>query len=137
MLATGKQILIKNGNVEVIYEIVPVLRNGKPTKRTKEIQTIKYSDALADSYLIDGHEVYMIRKDVEEAKIAGNYNRVIMFKEDSSMIYADCKFGRTGTVNHKVLVKYNVSTDRIEIQSTGYNGADGKGHGAYVVRINW
>lgn len=137
MLATGKQILIKNGNVEIVTEIVPVIRNGKPTKRTKKIQTIKYSDALADSYLVDGHEVYMIREDLEYAKIEGHYNRVRMFKEDSSKIYADCKFGRTGTVNHKVLVKYNVSTGKIGIESTGYDGPTGKGWGAYVVRINW
>lgn len=137
MLATGKQLLIKNGNVEVIHEVVPVLRNGKPTKRTKEVIVMKKSDALADSYLVDGHEVYMIRKDVENARIEGNYNCVVMFKEDSSKIYADCKFGRAGIANHKVIVEYNVLKDRIEIHSTGYNGPMGHGAGAYVKRINW
>lgn len=137
MIATGKQLLIKNGNVEVIREMVPVLRNGKPTKRTKEVIVMKKSDALADSYLVDGHEVYMIREDVEKAKIDRNYNCVVMFREDSSKIYADCRFGRTGTANHKVIVTYNVLKDRIEIHSTGYNGATWRGYGAYVKRINW
>lgn len=98
---------------------------------------MKKSDALADSYLVDGHEVYMIREDVEKAKIDRNYNCVVMFREDSSKIYADCRFGRTGTANHKVIVTYNVLKDRIEIHSTGYNGATWRGYGAYVKRINW
>lgn len=137
MLATGKQIWIKDGKVEIIREIVPVLRNGKPTKRTKEVVIVKKSDALADSYIVDGHEVYMIREYVEKAKNNNYNNCVILFREDSSKIYADCKFGRTGTVNHKVCVEYNVLKDKIEIHSTGYDGPMGHGYGAYVKRINW
>lgn len=137
MLATGKQIIIKDGSFEITTELVPVMRNGKPTKRTKEVVIMKKSDALADSYIVDGHEVYMIRKEVEEARQDGYYNRVRLFKEDSSAIFADCKFGRTGTVIHKVRVRYNVLKDRIEIYSTGYDGPMGHGHGAYVKKINW
>ena len=137
MLATGKQIIIKDGSFEITTELVPVMRNGKPTKRNKEVVVVNHSDAIADSYMIEGHEVYMIRKEVEEARQDEYYNCVRLFREDSSKIYADCTFGRTGTVNHKVRVEYNVLKDRIEIHSTGYDGPMGHGHGAYVKKINW
>lgn len=137
MLATGKQIWIKDRKVEVTREIVPVLRNGKPTKRTKEVTITKYSDALADSYMVDGHEVYMIREDVEKAKKENHYPCVTLFKEDSSAIFADCQFGRTGTAIHMVVVNYNVVSNKVGVYSNGYDGATGKGHGCCIKRINW
>lgn len=137
MLATGKEIVIKDGIIDVIREIVPVMRNGKPTKRTKEVVVVKKSDAIADSYMIEGHEVYMIRENVEKAKKENHYHCVTLFKEDSSAIYADCQFGRTGTAIHRVIVKYNVVSNKVGVYSNGYDGATGKGHGCYIKRINW
>ena len=136
MKTTGKQIIIKNVLIGGHFENVPVMRNGKPTKRTKRTYIEDRQDAVADSYLIEDHEVYIIRQDLEQA-YKSDYKNICLYREDGTRISAECLFGSYGQSIHTKIVMYNVSTDKIEVDSCGYNGPCGKGSRAYIKRINW
>lgn len=136
MKATGKQIIVKNVLIGGHFENIPVMRNGKPTKRTKETYIEDRQDVVADSYLIEDREVYIIRQDLERA-YKSDYKNVCLYRENGTRISARCLFGSYGQSMHTKAVRYNVSTGQIGVDPCGYNGPCGKGSRAYIKQINW
>lgn len=140
METTGKQITITRE--EYRYTIEPVMRNGKPTKRTKEVVRYVPVEHTASSYLIDGHEVYIIDNDLATAKQATSddlpYRRLVgLYRADGTHVTCDCKYGRYGQANHVQGLTYDVLRQQLHTETSGYQGATGRGWGASVKRINW
>jgi len=140
METTGKQITVTTQDYR--YTIEPVMRNGKPTKRTKEVVRYIPVEHTASSYIIDGHEVYIIDEDLARAKQATAddliYSRLVgLYRADGSHVTCDCKYGRYGQANHVQGVTYDVLRKELHISTSGWQGATGRGWGAYVKRINW
>ena len=136
MKNTGNQIVISvyDGHSEV----VPVMRNGKPTKRTKEIWVHGHKDVTASGYIVEGHEVFISDEELNEVLEGKSYRSVVtLYRKDGHAVIAICKFGRTGMADHREVVEFNPKTEQIYIRSTGYNGATGRGWGASVKRIEW
>ena len=136
MKATGKQITIKEKDYKFVD--VPVMRNGKPTSRTK--RELQYFDVekTASSYEIEGHEVYIIDEELDRVMNGPeSLGYVYLHKEDGTGICANCKFGEYGKANHRVPVEFFPKLGKLRIRSNGYNGATGRGWGAYVKNINW
>ena len=80
------------------YEMQPVMRNGKPTKRMKEVRIDTYADMNATGYMLEGHEVFVLDKDMEDE--TKSWART--FKSNGERLTCMCKFGRTGTADHEV-----------------------------------
>ena len=136
MKSTGKQITLTDRRYN--WQDVPVMRNGKPTKRTKRVLVTEDIQVTASSYLIEGHEVYIKDAELKEV-LAGTAftDRVFLYRGDGSAVIAHCRYGRTGTADHKQVVEYVPKKEIIFISSTGYNGPCGCGWGASVRRIDW
>ena len=136
MKATGKKITIKTSEYKFVD--VPVMRNGKPTSRTKrELESFDV-EKTASSYEIEGHEVYIIDEKLERIMNGPEgLGYVYLYKKDGKAVVATCKFGRYGQTNHRVTVLYFPKQGRLGLASNGYNGATGKGWGATVKNIEW
>lgn len=140
METTGKKIMVKS--YDVIHEIVPVMRNGKPTKRTKEVVVTREKEVPASSYIIDGHEVYIIDERLAEAQTATKddlfYKALVgLYRADGTHVTCICKYGRTGQANHVQGVTYDVVRKQLHVDNSGWQGATGRGWGACVKRIDW
>lgn len=134
METTGKQITITRD--EYRYTIEPVMRNGKPTKRTKEVVRYVPVEHTASSYLIDGHEVYIIDEDLARAKQASAddlpYRRLVgLYRADGTHVTCDCKYGQ-----YVQGLTYDVPRQQLRTDTSGYRGATGRGWGASIKRIN-
>lgn len=137
MEKTNNKILVKVLDWE--RKSVPVMRNGKPTKRTKE--TIVYFDVElpATGYMIEGHELFIIDKDLEE-KTSPNYKgwlMVCLYKADGTKLTCNCLYGRYGKANHEQVVLWNTERNCLYTDSRGWDGATWKGSGARMRKINW
>ena len=130
MEKTNNKILVKVIDWE--RKQVPVMRNGKPTKRTKE--TIVYFDVElpATGYMIEGHELFIIDKDLADGK-----NSVCVYKADGTKLTCNCLYGRYGKANHEQVMLYNVAQDILFTDYHGWDGATWKGSGARIRKINW
>ena len=85
MKSTGKQITLTDRQYN--WQDVPVMRNGKPTKRTKRVLVTEDIQVTASSYLIEGHEVYIKDAELKEV-LAGTVftDRVFLYREDGSAV---------------------------------------------------
>ena len=136
MKSTGKKITVKGW--EYSWREVPVMRAGKPTKRTKTVCVEKEVERSASSYLIEGHEVYIVDSELEAVLAGTHYSgHVYLYREDGRVVLAYCQYGRYGKADHKEAVEFNPKTEKIYVRSTGYNGPCGVGWGASVKRIDW
>ena len=136
MKSTGNQIIIS------VYdghsEIVPIMRNGKPTKRTKEIWVDGTKEVTASGYIVEGHEVFISDEEMNDVLEGRAYSDLVFLrKRNGEAVIAILKFGRTGMADHREAVEFNPKTEQMHIRSTGYNGATGRGWGATVKRIEW
>ena len=111
----------------------PVMRNGKPTKKMKEVYVRDFEDMVANGYMVEGHEVYMTDKDLQDA----TWDYVPVYKADGSRLTCVCQFGHYGTADHEVAYLYNKKTGKFACLSKGYNGATFRGYGASIKRVNW
>jgi hypothetical protein len=137
MKATDKEIIIKDGITESSIELIPVVRNGKTTKRMKEAWVDKSRDALAKSYIIEGHEVFIITEEIERAISSPYTNTVSLFRQDGSQIDADCVFGKSGNTIRKCIASYDVKNKKFDFSGYGLNGSRGKGQIVILRKINW
>ena len=121
------------------YEEVPVMRNGKPTKRTKTIWTVVDIEVSANGYIIDGHELFITDRDFEDA-MNPRYEwqtMVRLYRKDGSRLTCECQYGKYGTADHTQTVDYDMRHKRFWTSTLGYTGATTKCWGATIKRINW
>ena len=114
-------------------EMQPVMRNGKPTKRMKEVSVRVYEDMTATGYMLEGHEVFILDKDMEDPE--HTYART--YKANGERLTCMCQFGHYGQADHEVAYLYIKATQRLGFFSNGYNGATWRGYGATLKRVNW
>lgn len=133
MKKTGNKIVV---NVFVKGELqdVPVMRNGKPTKRTKRQWVPIYEDRELTGIEVQGHEIFI---DEKESHYNESNNSYCAYNSKGERITAICQYGRTGKAPHKEAAYYDMKKDQIVCFATGYQGATGHGWGAYVKQINW
>ena len=132
MKATGNTITV-NDFAGFRREMQPVMRNGKPTKRMKEVSVKVYEDMAATGYEIEGREVFILDKDMNDADM--QWARV--YRADGTRLTCMCQFGRYGTADHEETYNFSKKTQRFIVFCSGYNGATGRGWGASVTRVNW
>lgn len=117
-----KTITIK----EIKWIDVPVMRNGKPTKRTKRIYEWVNKEVEMDCIEHEGHKVYFEK----ESRFAS-----MAYREDGTLLTGEFIYGRYGKELHTESLF--VRDRKLVISSTGYNGPTTKGWGGRLVKINW
>lgn len=132
MEKTGNSIILKNHFVGLHKEMQPVMRNGKPTKRMKEVRVIDHADVIAYGYIIDGHEVFITDDDMNSP-----YPFALVYKANGEALTCICQFGCYGTAGHIEPYELNKTTGKLVCTSTGMRGATGRGWGAMIKKINW
>lgn len=132
MEKTGNTIVV-NVFAGFLYEMQPVMRNGNPTKRMKEVRIETYADMTATGYFFEGHEVFVLDRDMED----DNYTWARTFKANGERLTCMCKFGRTGTADHEVPFLFDKKLQKLVCYSSGYNGATFHGAGATIKKVNW
>ena len=137
MEKTNNKISVKTLKLDWVE--VPVMRNGKPTKRTKTFLKDSYVETPASGYIIEGHEVFITDEDIANAENP-KYDRntiVGLYRKDGSRLTCECKYGRYGTADHRQVLSYDMKNKRVYTSPYGWNGATWKGAGATIKRINW
>lgn len=132
MEKSGNSIILKNHLVGFHREMQPVMRNGKPTKRMKEVLVNDYADVVAWGYIIDGHEVFITDEEMESC-----WDDALVYKANGELLTCMCQFGYSGTADHEEPYKLNKKTGKFFCSSSGMGGATGRGWGAMIKRINW
>lgn len=131
MRTTGNSIISKVF-VGVCRKSVPVMRNGKPTKRTKEVWEENWEERTLTGIEVEGHEVF-----IDENEKSSREDCFVMYNNNGEKITAEVRIGRTGTKNHSVVAFYNKKTNQVIHFHNGYDGATGRGWGTYLVKVNW
>lgn len=114
-------------------EMQPVMRNGKPTKRMKPVYVPRYEEMTATGYMIQGHEVYINDKDMNDAEMT--WARV--YRADGTRLTCMCQFGHYGQADHETSCNFSKKNQQLITHASGYNGATFRGAGASIKRINW
>ena len=109
---------------------VPVMRNGKATKRMKKEWAVRLIEVDVHSVLIEGRQCW-VRRD----GIWSDYSMV--YRHDGTAVTCDCQFGAYGTKAHREALYYYHDRRAWGVSTTGYNGATGRGWGASIRTINW
>ena len=133
MKRTGNTIVAKlfvGGKIQD----VPIMRNGKPTKRTKREYVAEYADVELTGIEVQGHEIFINEC---EKHYNGDNTKFSVYNDKGEGITIICKFGKSGKADHKEAAYYDVKTDQIVCLSRGFQGATGYGWGAYIKKINW
>lgn len=135
-----KHNLIPTGNIITINEFVgchresvPVMRNGKPTKKMKDVIVDTYEDMTATGYLYDGHEIFLNDKDADKESM----NFIRTYRADGERLTCMAKFGRYGQADHEVTCDFFKKEKELGCHSNGWQGATWKGAGACIKKINW
>lgn len=117
-----KTLKIEEASYKVIE--VPVMRNGKPTKRMKKewVRECKDVEIEVKEKVIGNKTFYY--------PIEGGY----LYNEKGETVLGLYKFGSYGKALHKSVVKVD-SKGNILKTTNGYEGATGKGWGATFVGI--
>lgn len=106
---------------------VPVMRNGKPTKRMKEVYEPFFCEVEMDCIEHEGHKVYFEK----ESRFA-----TTAYREDGTILTGELFiYGRYGKELHTEGLF--VRDRKLVISSTRYNGSTTKGWGGRLVKINW
>lgn len=109
---------------------LPVMRNGKPTKRMRKEWAVRLLEVEVHSVLIEGRQCW-VRKD----GIWSDYSAV--YRNDGTAVTCNCQFGPYGQKAHVEALYYYHSSHSWGIKSSGYNGATGRGWGASIRSYNW
>lgn len=134
MKKTGNKIVV-NVFVKGEFQDVPVMRNGKPTKRTKRQWVPIYEDRELTDIEVQGHEIFIDEKENHESiRFKGIY---MAFKADGERLTVECKYGSQGTKLHQSCGFYSEKYNNIISRDNGWDGPLGKGSGARIVKINW
>lgn len=132
MKRTGNKI-VANLFVGGKLQEVPVMRNGKPTKRMKKEWVSEYSDVELTGIEVEGHEVFIN----ENEKHYNDDTKFAAYNSSGERITVICNYGRTGKAPHEEVAYYDMKKNQIVCFATGYQGATGHGWGAYIKKINW
>ena len=132
MEKTNNSIIV-NEFVGIHYEDVPVMRNGKATKRTKQVRVYDYAELKATGYLYNGHEIFLLDKDAENEEM----DFISTYRADGTRLTCMCQYGRYGQADHETTCDYYKKSKVISTHSSGYQGPTGMGWGASIKRINW
>ena len=137
MIRTNNQIEITISKYEIVN--VPVMRNGKPTKRMKKGWKETKHKSIAVGILVENKEVFICEDDLKKAdKAECWYNaKAVCYKADGSVLKCNCQFGRYGKADHVEVVYYNIKRNCFTVSTNGYDGACGVGAGAYIKEILW
>jgi hypothetical protein len=133
MKRTGNTIVAKLF-VGSKFQDVPIMRNGKPTKRTKREYVSEYADVELTGIEVQGHEIFI---NENEKHYNGDNTKFSAYNGEGERITVICKFGKSGKADHTEVAHYNVKIDQIVCLSSGFQGATGHGWGAYIKKINW
>lgn len=138
MKRTGNKIVV-NLCVDGEFQDVPVMRKGKPTKRTKRQWVPIYEDRELTGIEVQGHEIFIDEKKLDNEKYANCWmgNNTVAYKADGSILKCNCKFGCYGKADHKEVVYYNKKRNCFTVSTNGYSGPCGVGAGAYIKNIIW
>lgn len=98
------------------FQDVPIIRNGKPTKRTKRKYVAEYADVELTGIEVQGHEIFIN----ENEKRYNDDNKFSDYNDKGERIAVICKFGKSGKADHKEVAHYNVKTDQIVCLSSGF-----------------
>lgn len=132
MKTTGNKI-VANLFVGGKLQEVPVMRNGKPTKRMKKEWVSEYSDVELTGIEVEGHEVFIN----ENEKHYNDDTKFAAYNSSGERITVIAKFGRTGKADHQEPAFYEMKTNKIVCLSNCFQGATFHGYGAYIKKINW
>ena len=105
----------------------PVMRNGKPTARTRKIEECVevFEPTQVEEITIQGKTYYVA---AEESK----YSKIV-YKEDGTALMGLYKYGRTGTKLHSYAVGW--SKGQMVHLTNGMNGATTHGWGARFIKF--
>ena len=129
MIRTNNQIEITSFKYDV--QNVPVMRNGKPTKRTKRQVVETEYKCTAVGILVENKEIFICEQDFEKD------DRVVCYKSDGSVLKCYCQYGRYGKSNHEHAVYYSKKANCLTVVAWGYDGPCGVGAGARIKKILW
>lgn len=132
MEKSGNSIVLKNHYIGFHREMHPVMRNGKPTKRMKEVLVDDFADVTAWGYIIDGHEVFVTDRALQSVS-----RYALVYKANGEVLTCICQFGNYGTADHEEPYQLEKATGKLVCTSNGMGGATGRGWGAMIKRINW
>lgn len=133
MNKTGNKIVV-NLFVGGEFQDVPVMRNGKPTKRTKRQYVSIYEDRELIGIEVQGHEIFIDENEKHYREGDTSYQA---YNDKGERITVICNYGRTGKAPHEEAAYYDMKKNQIVCFATGYQGATGHGWGAYIKKINW
>ena len=105
--------------------MVPVMRNGKPTKKTKAEWRPILVDIEMDCIEHEGYLIYF----------NPNENISCAYKENGEALTGEFKYGSYGTALHKEVLR--IKNNKLVTSSLGYSGSTTKGWGGRLVKINW
>ena len=109
---------------------VPVMRNGKPTKKMKSVIESYTIENEYESIEIEGHLCFYNPQELEKWCSAS------LRKENGDFLEASYKYGYSGQVIHKHVVEINKNFKLVH-RANGLGGSTRKGWGASLVKINW
>lgn len=135
MKTTGNTITV---NVFIGGEMkdVPVMRNGKPTKRMKREWVANYEERTLTGIMVQGHEIFIDENQATSERSVRD--KVYMaFKGDGERLMVACKYGNYGSQLHMAAGFYDAKSNMITVMDRGWDGPVGKGRGARIVKINW
>ena len=132
MEKTGNTIVVKE-YAGYRTEMQPVMRNGKPTKRMKEVVVRIFEDMIATGYMLEGHEVFILDNDMNDE----GYDTARTYRADGTRLTCMCQFGHYGQADHEVGYFFDKKQHKLAYRSSGYNGATWRGYGATLKRVNW
>ena len=90
MKRTNNNIEVKVEKCEIVY--VPVMRNGKPTKRTKKELASYEVIEKAVGIEVEGHEVFVIEKE-----LCDDTRRFIFcYNKKGEILTCNCQYGAYG-----------------------------------------
>lgn len=110
---------------------VPVMRNGKPTKRMKREWVANYEERTLTGIMVQGHEIFIDEREISSQNI------YMAFKSNGERLMVACKYGNYGSQLHVAAGFYDAKSNMITVMDRGWDGPMGKGRGARIVKINW
>lgn len=109
---------------------VPVMRNGKPTKKMKSVVESYTIENEYESIEIEGHLCFYNPQELEK------WCSTSLRKENGEFIKASYRYGVYGQVIHEHVVGIDKNF-KLFHRTNGLNGSTRKGWGAQLVKINW
>lgn len=112
------------------YQTIPVMRNGKPTKKTKEVRVEMNSDVEYELTEIEGHQVYVEKEP--------RFDTLSIRTLDGEYLTFNYRKGYSGQNTYTARLFLDAKTRKFYYKAgQGYDGPMGKGSQVIVLNINW